>query len=139
MYEQERGPGIEYTDIHGNESIFRVNSPEIRPTVVNYINNHKVGFYLNLPGMDTEFPMQVEFEFKDKDSYPELENMYNFFAKLNETIDEFTWVRLLITVTEEEAWSYFPDGSGDSHPRQKISINTQEAPAMTPSSVFGSK
>ena len=72
--------------------------------------------------MDTEYPMQVEFEFKDKETYPELKKMYNFFAELNDTIGEFVWVTVYVYVTEEEARSYFPDGRGSTYPRQTTTV-----------------
>jgi len=117
------GYGIQFSNGSEEDAIFWANTPELSDKVLTkvrqYISKPNVGYYLSLPGMDFDYPMQVELEFKDRDEHPELNELYALFRGLNSIIGEFTWATLLIDVDEEEAKKYFPDGKGIYPPREK--------------------
>lgn len=102
--------GIMYGLGEDDPTIFRLNTKEECDCIAvfskEYYTLHKKDCYLNLPGGDLNYPMQVEFVFRDKDTYPELQKAYEFFRDLRGASDPFDYVCFLVWIDAEEARKY---------------------------------
>ena len=102
----KNGISMEYTYHNGVVSVIRVDVPEviknISKTVFRYLENYEEGYELCLPKPGDWFPTQVEIFFDEKDTYPELYKLYEFFQSLNETTYEVQSVMFLLDIPEED-------------------------------------
>ena len=104
-------PNIIFTEVFDGPSYgVRVDSVEeircIWKKVSSYINIYEDGCILSLPGDDISYPLQVEFDFIDKDLHPHLQSMYDFFKGFYDKPGEFRYatVRLVVTAAEANKW-----------------------------------